>query len=158
MAQLISRLTDEFSESDWIETIWQLPVQRIFWIYAVPNENARGGHRHHSCHMVLHCVSGTVTVYVQTPTADQQFTLDSANQYLFVGPDDWRLMQQFSDDAMLVVFASKPFETTIYYEQPYRPIPVGDQPRITPDEPPQLRGIPPVGREPEQGQRREGVQ
>jgi len=69
-------------------------------------------------------VSGTVTVYVQTPTADQQFTLNSANQYLFLDPHDWRLMQVFSADAVLVVFASKPFKTTIYYEQPYRPIPV----------------------------------
>ncbi len=74
--------------------------------------------------MVLHCIKGSVNVYVQTPTADQQFTLNAADLYLFLEADDWRLMQQFSDDAMLVAFASKPFETTVYYEQPYRSIPI----------------------------------
>jgi len=43
MAQLVSRITDdEGNEADWIETIWQQPIQRVFWIYAVPNDYARG--------------------------------------------------------------------------------------------------------------------
>jgi hypothetical protein len=72
--------------------------------------------------MVLHCLLGSVEVYVQTPTTDQYFRLDSAAQYLFLDPHDWRLMHRFSPEARLMVFASKPFETTLYYEQPYRPL------------------------------------
>ena len=72
--------------------------------------------------MVLHCIAGSVDVYVQTPTTDQHFTLASADDYLFLDAQDWRLMHRFSPDALLMVFASKPFETTIYYESPYRPV------------------------------------
>lgn len=121
MARLLMPNTLEIAESNWIETIWQQPVQRGFWIYNVPAMNTRGGHRHHSCQMVLHCVTGSVNIYVQTPAIDQYFTLNSPDQYLFVDPHDWRLMHRFSPDAILTVFASKPFETTIYYEQAYRP-------------------------------------
>lgn len=120
MARLLIPNTHEIAESNWIETIWQHPVQRVFWIYNVPATDMRGGHRHHSCQMVLHCLTGSASIYVQTPAMDQYFTLDSPDQYLFLDPHDWRLMHHFSPDALLMVFASKPFETTIYYEQPYR--------------------------------------
>ncbi|GAB2567430.1 sugar 3,4-ketoisomerase [Spirosoma areae] len=122
MARLLTPGTRELAESDWIQAIWQQPVERIFWIYGVPPTDSRGGHRHHSCQMVLHCLRGSVDVYVQTPAIDQQFTLESASQYLFLDAHDWRLMQRFSPDAVLMVFASKPFETTIYYEPPYRTV------------------------------------
>ena len=120
MARLLTLSTHEMAQSNWIETAWQQPVQRVFWMYGVPATAWRGGHRHHSCRMVLQCVTGSVAVYVQTPTTDQYFTLDSSDGYLFLDPQDWRLMHRFSPDALLIVFASKPFETTIYYEQPYR--------------------------------------
>lgn len=120
MAHLLTLNTHEMAESEWIKAIWQQPVQRIFWIYAVPPTGSRGGHRHHSCRMVLHCLRGSVDVYVQTPATDQEFTLNGASQYLFLDAHDWRLMHRFSPDALLMVFASKPFETTIYYDTPYR--------------------------------------
>ncbi len=122
MARLIPHRASEMAESAWIETVWQQPIQRLFWIYGVRGTDSRGGHRHHSCSMVLHCVAGSVDVYVQTPTTDQHFTLNSADDYLFLDAQDWRLMHRFSPDALLMVFASKPFETTIYYESPYRPV------------------------------------
>ena len=122
MARLLILSVHETAEPTWIESIWQQPVQRIFWVYGVPPTESRGGHHHHSCRMVLHCVKGSVDVYVQTPTTEQCFTLDSSDQFLFLDAQDWRLMHRFSPDAMLIVFASKPFETTIYYEQPYRSV------------------------------------
>ncbi len=122
MPQLIYRPEGEPAESAWIEAIWQQPVQRVFWIYGVPDEHERGGHRHKSCQMALHCVTGSVEVYVQTPEGDQNFALTMPDHYLFLDAHDWRLMHTFSPDAVLMVFASKPFHSTVYYEQPYRPI------------------------------------
>lgn len=120
MAHLLTRTETEMDELIWIETIWNHAIQRVFWIYKVPQASLRGGHRHHSCLMVLHCISGSVDIYVQTPTEDQYFTLNSPNQYLFLDPRDWRIMHKFSSNAVLTVFASKPYATTLYFEEPYR--------------------------------------
>ena len=122
MAQLITRdqNNDEIEGTAWVETIWQRPVQRVFWIYDVPYHTSRGGHHHQSCQMVLHCIVGSVEVYVQTSEGDQHFTLDSNRQYLFLDALDWRLMHRFSTDAILVVLADKSFKTTVYIDQSYR--------------------------------------
>jgi hypothetical protein len=48
--------------------------------------------------------------------------LNSGNEYLFLEALDWRLMQRFSTDAVLVVFADKSFEKTVYVDSPYRPV------------------------------------
>ena len=120
MPQLITREHDQSADLSWIETIWQQPVERIFWLYGVPHYGSRGGHHHRTCRMVIQCVVGSVEVYVQTAEQDHLYKLDSSNQYLFLEPLDWRLMQQFSADAVLVVFADKSFETTVYVDSPYR--------------------------------------
>jgi hypothetical protein len=122
MPQLITRneTQDKIIELDWIGTLWQRPVQRLFWIYDVPDAVQRGAHHHETCRMILQCVVGSVEVYVQTPDEDYHFTLNAKSQYLFLDPQDWRVMHQFSADAVLVVFADKPYKTTIYLQQPYR--------------------------------------
>ncbi len=122
MPQVVTRSDSEnkIAELDWIRTIWQRPVQRLFWIYDVPNDGLRGAHHHETCRMILQCVVGSVEVYVQTPKEDHHFTLKVNNQYLFLDPQDWRLMHRFSTDAVLVVFADKPYKTTTYLKQPYR--------------------------------------
>jgi hypothetical protein len=124
MPQLITRDQNQIADLSWIEAIWQRPVQRIFWMYGVPHDDSRGGHHHQTCRMVLQCVAGSVEVYVQTPEQDCLYRLNSSNEYLFLEAMDWRLMQQFSPDAVLVVFADKSFEKTIYFNQPYRPVTV----------------------------------
>jgi hypothetical protein len=124
MPQLITRDHNEITDLSWIETIWQQPVQRLFWLYNVPHHCLRGNHRHQKCRMVLHCVVGSVDVYVQTPEGDCRYTLSSNNEYLFLEAEDWRLMHQFSVNAMLVVFADRSFRSTIYFDQPYRPVTV----------------------------------
>lgn len=122
MPQLMTREHSESADLSWIETIWQQPVQRIFWIYGVPHHSSRGGHHHQTCRMVLQCVVGSVEVCVQTAERDCLYRLNSSSQYLFLEALDWRLMQQFSVDAVLVVFADKSFETTVYLDSPYRPV------------------------------------
>ncbi len=122
MPQLITREPNKSADLAWIEAIWQRPIQRIFWMYGVPHYDLRGGHHHQTCRMVLQCVVGSVEVYVQTAEGDCLYRLNSGNEYLFLEALDWRLMQQFSTDAVLVVFADKSFEKTIYVDSPYRPV------------------------------------
>jgi hypothetical protein len=96
MPLLVTRSDSEnkVAELDWIRAIWQEPVQRLFWLYNVPDTAVRGGHHHETCRMILQCVAGSVEVYIQTPKEDHHFTLNAKNQYLFLDPEDWRVMHQ----------------------------------------------------------------
>ncbi len=124
MAQLFTHSNSTTIHPNWVQALWHQPIERLFWVYGVPLTDWRGGHRHQSCQMVLHCPVGSLRVYIQTPERDQWFTLDSTDQYLWVKPDDWRLMYHFSPDALLTVLASKRFTDTVYIEQSYRQVAV----------------------------------
>lgn len=125
MAQLIRHRDENPSDLQWISQRWQQPILRSFWLYNVPSSSQRGGHRHQAdCQMVLHCPVGSVRVYVQTPTQDHVFRLQSSHEYLFLTGSDWRLMDSFSPNTVLTVLSSHCFETTNYIDQPYRPVTV----------------------------------
>ncbi|GAB3226744.1 hypothetical protein GCM10027423_63740 [Spirosoma arcticum] len=89
----------------------------------MPAGAVRGGHRHPAGQMVLQCVVGGVSVYVQIPHRDAWFRLDCREQYLVLEAQDWRLMYDFSADARLVVLAQQPYAPTDYVTSAYRPLP-----------------------------------
>lgn len=122
MAHLVNGTAGDAANLAWIEAIWQRSIQRAFWIYDVPVGQTRGGHCHNTCQMVLQCVVGSVSVYVQTPDGNEYFVLDSMHKYLFLAARDWRLMYEFSPDALLMVISDKTYEETIYIEEPYRTV------------------------------------
>jgi hypothetical protein len=123
MAELLTLNAEALSNIDWVNRLWQHPIQRLFWIYQVPLSGRRGGHYHPAGQMLLQCPVGSVEVYVQTPWMDQRFNLNIPTQFLWLKPEDWRLMYNFSADARLLVMASEVFSTMLYIEHPYRPIP-----------------------------------
>ena len=123
MAQLILRPHSETDDLHWLQTHWGRGVERIFFIYDVPEGIARGRHHHIQCQMGLVCLSGSVDVYVQTPSSDQYYQLTSPNQLLLLDPTDWRMMYNFSENALLMAMADRPFVETTYIQNPYRSIP-----------------------------------
>jgi hypothetical protein len=108
--------------TDWSATEmgWTGEIKRIFYVYSVPYGVVRGLHRHKSCRMGLVCLCGSVEVYIQTPERDLRFRLDSPTQTLLLEPSDWRVMHNFSKDAILVAFADQFFVDTKYIDTSYR--------------------------------------
>lgn len=115
MAQLIHSLTDEEPIS-----LLNAPPKRCFFIYGSQPDKQRGQHRHRHSMMLMNCVRGSVRVYVQTPSHDQYFILDDSTKYLLLSPDDWRMMYDFTPDAILVVTCDYPYLEEDYIEAPYR--------------------------------------
>lgn len=122
MAQLILRPSSETDDLHWIQNYWGRGIERIFFIYDVPEGVARGRHHHAHCQMGLVCLGGTVDIYVQTPLIDQHFHLASPHQFLLLEPTDWRMMYNFSENAVLMAMADRPFVETTYIQHPYRPV------------------------------------
>ena len=99
-----------------IETNQDIPfdVRRVYYIYGVPEGETRGHHSHNELEQVLICVKGSVSLTVSVPGADETVLLDSPQKGLYIGPMVWRVMHNFSGDAVLLVLASEHFDEADY--------------------------------------------
>ena len=90
------------------------PIERVFWIYDVPQGAARGFHANKECYEYLVAVSGSVDVVLEDKDGRRQHTLCSRGKGLLVPPETWRELVNFSHDAVLLVFASHGYDTSSY--------------------------------------------
>ncbi|MDQ1090522.1 MULTISPECIES: FdtA/QdtA family cupin domain-containing protein [unclassified Siphonobacter] len=120
MAHLIDlkTFTDERGNLTVVEKVIPFPIKRIFYIYGVDN-SIRGGHRHHHTIQAAICLQGTCTIYNDNSQHKQQFVLNSADKCLILNPEDWHQMDDFSEDAILMVLASEYFTPEDYIYERY---------------------------------------
>jgi dTDP-4-dehydrorhamnose 3,5-epimerase-like enzyme len=95
-------------------------IKRLYYIDNVPSEAQRGGHRHHQTVQMLVCIKGSCTVYSDNGIEEQKFHLDSKRKGLLVNPEDWHVMENFSEGAILLVIANELYDVNDYIDQPYR--------------------------------------
>jgi UDP-2-acetamido-3-amino-2,3-dideoxy-glucuronate N-acetyltransferase len=88
--------------------------QRAFTVFGVPPHDVRGEHAHHRCAQFLMCLSGSVTALVDDGHAREEFRLDDPSVGLYMPPLTWGTQFRYSPDAVLLVFASRPYENDDY--------------------------------------------
>lgn len=120
MARLIDlkTFTDSKGNLTVIERIIPFDIRRIFYIYGVDN-SVRGGHRHKITLQAAICLKGTCRIYNNNGYADEYFILDQPSKCLLLFPEDWHTMDQFTEDAILMVLASEYFNPNDYIYGPY---------------------------------------
>jgi dTDP-4-dehydrorhamnose 3,5-epimerase-like enzyme len=89
-------------------------VERVYWLYEVPTGELRGGHAHTNLEQVLVALHGKCTIHVDDGRHRQSFTLNKPNVGLYIGSNIWREMSDFSEGAVCLVLASKPYDPTGY--------------------------------------------
>ncbi|PPU77916.1 isomerase [Xanthomonas cucurbitae] len=89
-------------------------ARRYFLVYGVPTQETRGEHAHKRCHQFLVCVSGSVRVLADDGTRRIDVELNSPNQGIHLPPMIWGTQYKYSKDAVLLVFASEPYDTDEY--------------------------------------------
>ena len=89
-------------------------IRRVYWLYEVPTGELRGGHAHKDLQQVLIALHGSLTVTVNDGNNQQTFTLDRPNLGLYIESNIWREMSDFSDGAVCLVLASKPYDPAGY--------------------------------------------
>lgn len=85
------------------------PIERVFWITNVPNGKIRGGHAHKVCAEILFPISGEFDVFVDDGKTSVVCHLCNPNEGLYIGPDVWCKVENFSSGAVCGVFASHPY-------------------------------------------------
>jgi hypothetical protein len=99
----------------------QIPfeVKRFYWIYGVPSDVKRGGHRHHHSWQALICLGGSCEIYNNDGWSEQFYQLDQPNKVLILEPKDWHIMHKFSENATLLVLASTKYDASDYVDTAY---------------------------------------
>lgn len=93
-------------------------MRRSFWIYGSDYDTIRGNHANKYSEFVLVCVSGACRVKtVDCHGVLRDYVLDSPLIGLYVPKMTWKEMYAFSDDAVLLVLASKPYDATEYIRE-----------------------------------------
>ena len=87
---------------------------RYFVVFDVPSRETRGEHAHRRCHQFLSCIHGSVRVLADDGRGRREFVLDSPGTGLYLPPMTWGTQYRYSADAVLLVFASHPYDADDY--------------------------------------------
>jgi acetyltransferase-like isoleucine patch superfamily enzyme len=88
--------------------------KRYFLVFNVPSEKTRGEHAHYKCHQFLICVKGSCAVVVDDGSSRCEILLDSPDKGIYLPPLTWCIQYKYSSDAILLVFASHPYDAKDY--------------------------------------------
>lgn len=89
-------------------------IERVFFLYDVPQGGARGGHAHHELQQLMIAVAGSFDVALDDGADRKRIRLSNPTQGLYIAPMIWREMENFSDGAVMAVLASKPYSAADY--------------------------------------------
>jgi UDP-2-acetamido-3-amino-2,3-dideoxy-glucuronate N-acetyltransferase len=88
--------------------------ERYFLVFNVPTRETRGEHAHRKCHQVLICTHGSCSVLLDDGTHREEVRLDRPEVALYMPPLIWGTQYRYTRDAVLLVFASHPYDPADY--------------------------------------------
>jgi UDP-2-acetamido-3-amino-2,3-dideoxy-glucuronate N-acetyltransferase len=88
--------------------------RRYFLVHDVPTGEIRGSHAHRECAQFLVCVAGSCAVFVDDGEHRLEVALDRPNRGLYVPPMVWATQYKYTQDAVLMVLASHPYDAADY--------------------------------------------
>jgi acetyltransferase-like isoleucine patch superfamily enzyme/dTDP-4-dehydrorhamnose 3,5-epimerase-like enzyme len=88
--------------------------KRYFIVFDVPGKDVRGEHAHRRCRQFLVCLRGSLSIVVDDGKSSEEIALDRPSIGLYLPPMVWAVQYRYSADALLLVFASDPYDATDY--------------------------------------------
>lgn len=101
-------------------TVGEVPTEvpfspaRYFAVFGVPSIELRGEHAHKRCQQFLICLHGSCRVLLDDGNHRCEVTLDRPDMGVFMPEMIWGTQYRYSPDAVLLVFASRPYEAEDY--------------------------------------------
>lgn len=107
---------DERGQLIAIEELKETPfeIKRIYYMFDTKENVRRGYHSHRSLEQILVCVHGSCKIVFDDGYERKEIALDRPDEGVYVGPNIWREMFDFSADAVLMVLASQPYDEKDY--------------------------------------------
>jgi acetyltransferase-like isoleucine patch superfamily enzyme/dTDP-4-dehydrorhamnose 3,5-epimerase-like enzyme len=91
--------------------------KRYFVVFDVPSQEVRGEHAHKTCHQMLICIRGQVTVVVDDGVHREEIILDSPGIGVHIPPMVWGVQYRYSKEAVLLVLASEVYAAEDYIRE-----------------------------------------
>ena len=88
--------------------------KRYFAVYNVPSREVRGEHAHKKCKQFIVCVHGSCNILLDDGRNRREVILDRPNVGVFMPALVWGTQHRYSDDAILLVFASEFYDPDDY--------------------------------------------
>lgn len=101
-------------------TVGEVPTEvpfapaRYFAVFNVPSKELRGEHAHKSCKQFLICMHGSCRILLDDGERRCEVTLDRPDMGVYMPEMIWGTQYSYSEDAVLLVFASRPYEQQDY--------------------------------------------
>lgn len=95
----------------------QIPfkIERVFWTYDVPNGGQRGGHAYKTQEEVIIALSGSFDVIITgVDGVKEKFSLNRSNYGLYLPPETWRHIENFSTNSLSLHLSSSKFNSEDY--------------------------------------------
>ena len=89
-------------------------IARVYFLYGSASGDERGFHAHRRLEQWAICVAGACTIVLDDGRARAEVRLDSPEKSLHIGAMIWRELKDFSPEAVLMVFASAPYDAADY--------------------------------------------
>lgn len=106
-------LRGNLTVGEFVQAVPFIPA-RFFMVYGVPSRETRGEHAHKECAQFLICVAGSVRVLADDGVSRTDIVLDSPHKGILLPPMTWGTQYDYSDDAVLLVFASHAYDNDDY--------------------------------------------
>ncbi|MEM6889473.1 MAG: FdtA/QdtA family cupin domain-containing protein [Pseudomonadota bacterium] len=90
-------------------------IARVYYLYNVPVDSERGGHAHRELEQVIFALSGSFRIKLDDGDNQTDFWLRDPRKGLYVNRMIWREMDAFSQGAVCMVLASRPYEESDYF-------------------------------------------
>lgn len=97
-----------------IENLCGFKAKRTYYLYNLQNNEPRGFHAHKNLKQAMICMKGSVDVILKDGQSTQKYHLNKPDQVLFIKECLWREIENFSDDAILLVLASENYDENDY--------------------------------------------
>ncbi len=113
---LMRRITDVRGALTVGEVPTEVPFSpaRYFAVFDVPSMELRGEHAHRKCQQFLLCLHGSCRVLLDDGQQRCEVVLDRPDAGVFMPEMIWGTQYRYSADAVLLVFASRPYEAEDY--------------------------------------------
>ncbi len=92
-------------------------IQRVYWVFAVPDGAERAHHAHRDQYELLVAVHGQFTVHCDDGAVESAYTLDSSETALLVPPMVFHRLDEFSPGSVCLAFASGLYDAGEYVSE-----------------------------------------
>ncbi|HAS6416312.1 sugar 3,4-ketoisomerase [Vibrio vulnificus] len=89
-------------------------IKRVYYLFGMQPDLPRGFHAHKALVQVAVCLKGSCEILMDNGQEKEIVKLNSPSQGLVIDVMQWHEMSNFSEDCVLLVFASDVYDETDY--------------------------------------------